>query len=99
MISCLNMYFQLKSGDNYIIMKPLIQVIFARNVSKDLKISNDFLRHFHILSENGECYHRNDFHIYLIQVHKLAKEGYNENIRLLRLMSIRNKPNSRGKCS
>ena len=42
------------------------------------------------MNDNLECYHSDDFHIYLIQVDKLQKEGYNDNVRFKLLMEMMN---------
>ena len=67
--------YQLKSGEHYEKMKPLVQIIFAKKVSNKLKLKD----YFHLVNEELNCYHSDDFHIYLVQVDKEASEGYNDN--------------------
>ena len=71
--------YQLKSGEHYEKMKPLVQIIFAKKVSNKLKLKKEFLDHFHLVNEECNYYHSDDFHIYLVQVDKEASEGYNDN--------------------
>lgn len=82
--------YQLNHGNSYKNMKPLVQIIFAKNVSSKLTFSKEFLDHFHVMNDNLECYHSDDFHIYLIQVDKTQKEGYNDNERFKLLMEMMN---------
>ncbi|MBR1679265.1 MAG: Rpn family recombination-promoting nuclease/putative transposase [Bacilli bacterium] len=82
--------YQLKSGEHYEKMKPLVQIIFAKKVSNKLKLKKEFLDHFHLVNEELNYYHSDDFHIYLVQVDKEANEGYNDNEMLKKMVMMMN---------
>lgn len=82
--------YQLKSGEHYEKMKPLVQIIFAKKVSNKLKLKKEFLDHFHLVNEELNYYHSDDFHIYLVQVDKEANKGYNDNEMLKKMVMMMN---------
>ena len=85
--------YQIKSGEKYKKVKPFIQIIFAKNVCDNLKLSNELLDGFHILNNHKKYYHRDDFQIYLVQVDKVKSKCYNENTRFRRLILMMNAKN------
>ncbi|MBR1749144.1 MAG: Rpn family recombination-promoting nuclease/putative transposase [Bacilli bacterium] len=82
--------YQLKSGEHYEKMKPLVQIIFAKKVSNKLKLKKEFLDHFHLVNEELNYYHSDDFHIYLVQVDKEVNEGYNDNEMFKKMVMMMN---------
>ena len=82
--------YQLKSREHYENMKSLVQIIFAKKVSKKLKLKKEFLDHFHLVNEELNCYHSDDFRIYLVQVDKEASEGYNDNKMFKKMVMMMN---------
>lgn len=82
--------YQLKSGEHYEKMEPLVQIIFAKKVSNKLKLKKEFLDHFHLVNEELNYYHSDDFHIYLVQVDKEVNEGYNDNEMFKKMVMMMN---------